>query len=71
MDPAGKSDLQIATEGIDCLSRFIDELGIPRHLSEVGCTEEMLPLIAASVNKIGGYHVPTTDEVLAILKECY
>ena len=71
VDTAGKSDEQVAAEGIECLSRFIDELGIPRHLSEVGCTEEMLLPIAESVNKIGGYHVPTTEEVLAILRECY
>lgn len=71
VDTAGKSDEQVAAEGIECLSRFIDELGIPRHLSEVGCTEDMLPLIAESVNKIGGYHVPTTEEVLAILRECF
>jgi alcohol dehydrogenase YqhD (iron-dependent ADH family) len=71
VDPTGKSDEQVAAEGIECLSRFIDELGIPRHLSEVGCTEEMLPRIAASVNRIGGYHVPTEEEVLAILKECF
>lgn len=70
VDPTDKSDEQIATEGIDCLSRFIDELGIPRRLSEVGCTEEMLPLIAESVNKIGGYHTPTTAEVLELLSSC-
>ncbi len=71
VDPSGKTDEQIAAEGIDCLDRFIDELGIPRHLQEVGATEEMLPLIASSTIKIGGYHVPTTDEVLQILKACF
>ena len=71
VDAVGKSDEQVALEGIDCLSRFIDELGIPRQLRQVGCTEEMLPLIAESCNKIGDYHVPTTDEVLGILKECF
>ncbi|MBQ9546012.1 MAG: iron-containing alcohol dehydrogenase [Bacteroidales bacterium] len=71
VDPTGKSDEQIAEEGIECLSRFIAEMGIPQTLREVGTTEEMLPLIAESCNKIGGYHVPTTDEVLQMLKECF
>lgn len=71
VDPTGKSDEQVAMEGIDCLSAFIAELGIPQTLREVGATEEMLPLIAASANKIGGYHVPTTEEVLQILKDCF
>lgn len=68
VNPEGKTDEQIALEGIACLDRFIDELGIPRRLSQVGCTPEMLPLIAESANKIGGYHVPTTAEVLQILQ---
>ena len=60
----------MALEGIECLSRFIDELGIPRHLKEVGFTEEMVPLVAQSCNKIGGYHKPTVEEVEAILRDC-
>lgn len=71
VDPAGKSDEQVALEGIDRLSDFIAELGIPQTLREVGATEEMLPLIAESANKIGGYHTPTTEEVLEILRACY
>lgn len=71
INPEGKSPEAIAAEGIDRLSDFIDELGIPRHLSDVGCTESMLPLIAESCNKIGDYHAPTTAEVLEILKKCF
>lgn len=71
VNPAGKAPEAVAAEGIDRLGDFINELGIPRHLSEVGCTEEMLPLIAESCNKIGDYHVPTTEEVLAILRKSF
>ncbi|KWW31699.1 MAG: Fe-dependent oxidoreductase, alcohol dehydrogenase [bacterium P3] len=71
VNPDGKSDEQVALEGIDRLSGFIAELGIPQTLREVGATEEMLPLIAASANKTGGYHVPDTEEVLAILRDCF
>lgn len=71
VSPEGKTDEQIALEGIQCLSDFIAELGIPQTLREVGATEEMLPLIAESTVKCGGYHVPTTAEVLEILKNCF
>ena len=71
VNPGGKSDEQVALEGIDCLSKFIQELGIPQTLREVGATEEMLPLIAESTIKGGGYHVVTTEEVLEILKACF
>ena len=71
IDPTGKSDSQLAQEGIEALSSFIDEMGIPRHLSEVGCTREMLPEIAASINRIGSYHVPSEQEILQILQESF
>lgn len=71
VNPAGKSQEAIASEGIDRLSDFIDELGIPRHLGEVGCSEEMLPMIAESCNKIGDYHVPSAAEVLDILRKSF
>lgn len=71
VDPTGKTDQQVAEEGITRLSDFIAELGIPQTLREVGATEDMLPLIAKSANKTGGYHVPDSDEVLAILKQCF
>lgn len=69
--PEGKTDEQIALEGIQALSDFIAEMGIPQTLREVGATEEMLPLIAESTVKCGGYHVPSTEEVLEILKACF
>ncbi|MBO4281721.1 MAG: iron-containing alcohol dehydrogenase [Bacteroidales bacterium] len=71
VQPEGKTEEQIALEGIQCLSDFIAEMGIPQTLREVGATEEMLPLIAETTVKCGGYHVPDTAEVLDILKACY
>ena len=71
VQPQGKTDDQVAMEGIACLSSFIAELGIPQTLREVGATEEMLPLIAESCNKCGGYHVPDTAEGLEILRACF
>lgn len=71
VNPEGKTDEQIALEGINCLDNYITELGIPKRLREVGATEEMLPLIAASTAKCGGYYVPTTEDVLNILKACF
>ena len=40
-------------------------------IKELGATEEMLPLIANSVDLGGGYHNLTREEVLEILKECF
>ena len=71
VDDATLTDKQTALEGIRRLEAFIAELGIPQTLREVGATGEMLPLIAESTIKGGGYHKVTTEEVLQVLKNCF
>ena len=68
----GKDEETLSREAIDCIESFIDELGIPKTLRELGAAEDMLPKIADSVfPEDGGYKKLTRDEVLEILKECY
>ena len=67
----GQGDEAIALEGIARLEAFIQELGIPATLREVGATEEMLPLIANSTELGGGYKQLNQDDILIILKTCF
>ncbi|MBE6911446.1 MAG: iron-containing alcohol dehydrogenase [Ruminococcaceae bacterium] len=62
---------EAALAGIEALSAFIRELGIPQTLRELGATEEMLPKIANSTVLGGGYKQVTADDVLEILKEAF
>ena len=63
---------EIALAGIEKLSDFIKELGIPTTLREIGATEEMLPLIANSTEIMdSGYKKLTADEILEILRKAY
>lgn len=71
IDSNGKTDEQIALEGIAHLESFFRELGIPSTLREVGTTEEMLPQIAKSTIPGGGYKKMNDDDILAVLKECF
>lgn len=71
VDAKGKTDEEIALEGIACLEAFSDELGIPKTLRELGCTEEMLRKIADTSPEDGGYKKLSHDEIYNILKECY
>ena len=71
VNPDGKSDDEIALEGIEHLNSFVAELGIPQHLSQIGTTREMLPKIASS-SSTGGFYKPLNNsEILQILNECY
>ena len=46
-------------------------MGIPTTLRELGAKEEMLPLIASSCVKGGGYKQMDEEDILKVLKECY
>ncbi len=71
IDPSGKSKEEIALAGIDALIDFIKELGIPTTLRQLGVTEDMLPLIAASTFPGGGYKKLQQEDILNVLKACY
>lgn len=71
VDTQNKSKDEIALAGIDALAAFIKELGIPTTLRELGATEEMLPLIAKTSKKSGGYKIMNEEDILAVLKACY
>lgn len=70
VDPAGKSDEQIATEGLDAMKAWMEELGLVMNLTELGATEDMIEDIAnATIILEGGYKVLGREEVVQILKE--
>ena len=70
VDPAGKSDEQIADEGLKAMESWMKELGLVMNISELGATEEMIDGIAdGTLIMEGGYKVLDRDEVKEILKE--
>ena len=70
IDPVGKSDEQIAAEGLEAMKAWMQEIGVTLSLSELGATEEMIDGIAdATLILEGGYKVLNKEEVKAILKE--
>ncbi|MBQ7288189.1 MAG: iron-containing alcohol dehydrogenase [Clostridia bacterium] len=71
INPDGMTDDQIALAGIDAMTDFIKEMGIPTGLRELGATEEMLEKIADSTTPGGCYKYVDNAEILEILRECY
>ena len=66
----GKSDEQVANEGLLAMENWMKELGLVMSLSELGATEDMLPDICnGTIILDGGYKVLNKDEVMQILKE--
>ena len=68
-----KSADEIALEGIQALERFIEKIGLPTTLRQLGMTEkDILSDIAASCNIApGSYQAMTKDTILEILIKCF
>ena len=70
VDAAGKSDEQIAAEGLDKMEKWMKEIGLVLKISELGVTDDMIEGIADGTFILdGGYKVLTRDEVVDILKK--
>ena len=69
MDAAGKTDEQIAEEGLSAMESWMKELGLVMNITEPGAKEEMLEGLAESTLIFdGGYRVPQHDEIVGIFR---
>lgn len=67
---AGKTDEELANEGLEALLAWMKEIGVATEIRSLGVTEAMLEGIAdATLLLDGGYKRMTRDEALAILRE--
>ena len=69
IDPAGKSEEELANEGLEALKNWMQTIGVAMNLSELGVTEDMIEAIAdATILLDGGYKKLDRDDVVAVLK---
>lgn len=70
VNPEGKTNEEIAEEGLKAMEDWMKELGLAMNISELGATKDMIDGIAdATLLLEGGYKVLKREEVVAILKE--
>ena len=70
VDAAGKSDEEVAAEGLKAMENWMRKIGVAMTIGELGATSEMIEGIAdATFILKGGYKVLTRDEVVKVLKE--
>lgn len=68
--PDGKTQEQIAEEGLSAMETWMKELGLVMNIKELGVNENMLNGLADStIIMEGGYKVLSHDEILRIFKE--
>ncbi len=70
---AGRSDEELALDGIDALTDFIKEIGLPSTLRQLGIPDRtQLRVIADSCSiSAGSYKKMTHKEILEILNKCF
>ena len=70
ISPDGKTDEQLAAEGLNAMENWMKEIGLVMNISELGATEEMIEGIAdATLILEGGYKKLDRDEIVRILRE--
>jgi alcohol dehydrogenase YqhD (iron-dependent ADH family) len=66
----GKTDEQIAQEGLDRMEMYMKEIGLVMSIKDLGVTEDMLDGIASgSFILEGGYKVLSQEKIVEILKD--
>ncbi len=71
VDVTGMTSEAAAEAGIEKLGAFIEDMGLPKTLRELGAEEDMLPKIAQSTVPGGGYKNMTAEDILTVLRECF
>ena len=69
VDQSGKTEHEVAEEGLCRMEAWMKKLGLVMNLTELGVTPDMIDGIAsATLVMDGGYKVLSTDEIKEILK---
>ncbi len=69
VDAAGKTDEQVAEEGLAAMENWMNELGLVMNITELGADEGMLEGLADSTLILdGGYKVPEHDDIVTIFR---
>ena len=72
VDPNGKTEREVAEEGLCCMEAWMRKLGLVMNLTDLGATPDQIDGIAsASFVMDGGYKVLTPDEIKKILAESF
>lgn len=66
----GKTDIQMAEEGLDAMEAWMKELGLAMNLPEVGVTSDMIDdIVNGTLIMEGGYKLLSKEDVRAVLNK--
>ena len=70
ISPVGKTEKQLAEEGLSAMEMWMKELGLATKLSQIGVTTEMIDdIVKGTLIMKGGYKVLSKDDVREVLMQ--
>ena len=72
VDATGKTEEQVAAEGLAAMESWMKELGLVMNITDLGATDDMIPdLVRGTIVLPGGYKVPNAEEIEQIFRESF
>lgn len=69
VNPAGKTEKQVALEGLDAMEKWMRKTGLVMNLTDLGATADMLDgIVKSTLVMDGGYKVLTESDIRAVLQ---
>lgn len=69
VNPAGKTEKQVAFEGLDAMEKWMRKTGLVMNLTDLGATCDMLDgIVKSTLVMDGGYKVLTESDIRAVLQ---
>lgn len=72
VNPQGKTQMQIAEEGLAVMEKWMRKIGLVMNLTQLGATQEMLDgMVKSTLVMDGGYKVLSESDIRAILQASF
>ncbi len=72
VNPEGKTEKQIAYEGLEVMEKWMRKLGLVMNITELGATKEMLDgMVKSTLVMDGGYKVFNESDIRAVLQASF
>ncbi|MDE6604523.1 MAG: iron-containing alcohol dehydrogenase [Clostridia bacterium] len=72
VNPQGKTQMQIAEEGLAAMEKWMRKIGLVMNLTQLGATQEMLDgMVKSTLVMDGGYKVLSESDIRAILQASF
>ena len=72
VNPEGKTEMQVALEGLEVMEKWMKKIGLVMNLTELGAKKEMLEgMVKSTLVMDGGYKVLSESDIRAVLEASF